>query len=91
MATTKTEKTNENLVKLTLSNGVKVEFDPKKGNGHCLMKARQASGGMATIIYILAEIATFNGEKMPAPEILNYNAHDIIALEEAWGNATPGK
>ena len=56
-----TKAQTENLVKLTLSNGVKVEFDPTKGNGHCLMKARQASGGMATVIYILAEIATFDG------------------------------
>ena len=86
-----TKAQTENLVKLTLSNGVKVEFDPTKGNGHCLMKARQASGGMATVIYILAEIATFDGEKMPAPEILNFNAHDIISLEEAWGNAKPGQ
>lgn len=91
MATTKTEKTNENLVKLTLSNGIKVEFDANKGNGHKLMKARKASGGFGAVIYLIAEIATFDGEKMPAEEILNFNARDIITLEETWDSATAGK
>ncbi len=76
----------KDLVNLTLSNGVKVEIDGEKANGHLLMKCRNASGGMATVIYMIAEIGTFNGEKLPAEEILNYSAFDIITLEEAWAN-----
>ncbi len=86
-----TKAQTENLVKLTLSNGVKVEFDPAKSNGHALMKARKASGGFGAVIYLIAEIATFDGEKMPAEEVLNYSARDIITLEEAWDSANPGK
>lgn len=76
----------KDLVTLTLSNDVKVVIDGEKANGHLLMKCRNASGGMATVIYMIAEIGTFNGEKLPAEEILNYSAFDIIALEEAWAN-----
>lgn len=76
----------KDLETLTLSNGVEVKIDGEKANGHLLMKCRNASGGMATVIYMIAEIATFNGEKLPAEEILNYSAFDIVALEEAWAN-----
>ena len=55
------------------------------------MKAREAANGIATVIYLLAEIATFNGEKLPAPEILNFSAFDIITLESAWADANPKK
>lgn len=90
-ATKTTEKTTDNLIKGTLPSGIKVEFDPSKSTGHTLMKARKASGGFATVIYIMAEIATFDGEKLPAPEILNYQDHDVIAIEELWESAKPGK
>ena len=82
-------KKEENKVKLTLSNGMKVEFNPDDANGHTLMKCREASGGIATVVYIMAEIATFDGEKLPAPELLNFSAFDIIKLETAWANANP--
>ena len=51
------------------------------------MKAREASGGMAAVIYIMAEIATFDGEKIPAPELLDkLSAYDIIDLETLWAS-----
>ncbi|MBQ2872318.1 hypothetical protein IJE86_11500 [bacterium] len=76
-----------NLVQLTLSNGMKVEIDTSKANGHLLMKCRNAANGVATVIYLIAEIGTFDGEKLAAEEILNFSAFDIIDLEEAWAKS----
>lgn len=78
---------SENTKKITLSNGKKMEVDFSKANGHLLMKCRELAGGVATIIYMISEIATFDGEKIPAPEILNWDAFTIIEIEEAWANS----
>ena len=70
----------ENIIKLTLSNGMNVEIDTTKANGHALMKARTAANnGDSTVIFLISEIATFDGNKLPAPEILNFSAYDVIA------------
>ena len=82
---------NSKVIELKLSNVMNVKFTPDDANGHTLMKAREAANGIATVIYLLAEIATFNGEKLPAPEILNFSAFDIITLESAWADANPKK
>ena len=75
------------IKKLTLSDGTKVEMDLSKANGHLLMKCRQAAnGGMTTVIFMISEISTFDGQKIPAPEILNRSAKDIIQLEELWAD-----
>lgn len=85
--TTKTQITNEaEFVEQILSNGMKIKLDPKKANGHLLMKCRQMSGGAATVIYMVSEIATFDGEKIPAPELLNLDAFTIIEIEEIWAS-----
>lgn len=73
-------------LEFTLSNNVKVKVDLSLANGHLLMKCREISGGMATIVYMMSEIATFDGEKIPAPEILNWNPFLIIELEEFWAS-----
>jgi hypothetical protein len=78
---------NENIKKITLTNGRTMEVDFSKANGHLLMKCRELSGGVATIIYMISEIATFDGEKIPVPEILNWDAFTIIEIEEAWANS----
>ena len=79
---------NKNIVKATLQDSkMEVVADLSKANGRTLMKAREASGGMATVIYIMAEIATFNGEQIPAPELLDkLSAYDIIDLESIWAS-----
>ena len=78
--------TKNNIKTVTMSNGTKLEIDLSKNNGHLLMKCRQAAQGSATVIYLLSEIALFDGEKIPAPELLNWNAFDIIELEEIWAD-----
>ena len=83
-------KKEQNIVELTLSNGINVKFNPADANGHLLMKCRKVANEGETVIYLLSEIATFDGEKMPAPEILNFSAFDIIKLESAWGETFQG-
>ena len=62
------------------------EMDLSKANGHLLMKSRRASSdGVSTVIFMISEIALFDGKKLPAPEILNFSAFDIVKLENAWG------
>jgi len=79
-------KTNENLITVKLSNGMTAEMDISKADGHLLMKSRRAAqDGVSTVIYLISEIALFDGKKLPAPEILNFNAFDIVKLENAWG------
>lgn len=68
-----------------LSNGVEVKFNTDDANGHLLMKCRKIAGFESAVIYMLSEIATFDGKKLPAPEILNLNAFDIVKLETSWG------
>lgn len=79
------------LIKLTLSNGMKVEIDTEKANGHLLMQSRNAANnGASTVIYLISEISTFDGKKLPAPEILNFSAFDVIKLENAWSERFQG-
>ena len=79
------------LIKLTLSNGMNVEMDTTKANGHLLMQCRNATNnGVSTVIYLISEIATFDGKKLPAPEILNFSAVDVVKLENAWGEGFQG-
>lgn len=75
---------NKNIYEFTLRNGKKLEIDVSKCNGELLMKCRKISGGMATVIFMISEIGTFDGEKIPAPEILKWSVFDVIELEEVW-------
>ena len=84
------ETQNAQIKELTLSNGVKVQMDLAKADGHLLMRCRKAAGGEETVIYMISEIALFDGKKMPAPEILNMNAFDVIKLENAWAETFQG-
>ncbi len=82
----------ENIIKLTLSNGMNVEIDTTKATGHTLMQARKSSqNGESVIVYVMAEISTFNGEKIPAPEILNFKIKDILVLEKVFNEAFTGE
>ena len=80
------EKNNENILKTTLSDGVKVEVDFSKANGHLLMKCRKVSEYVGTAIYIMSEIATFDGEKIPAPELLNLPDYVVMEIEAIYNN-----
>lgn len=84
-----TKENNNMIVECDLQiSGKHVVADLSKANGYCLMKARQAAGtGVgATVIYLMAEIATFDGKKMAAPEIMALNAYDIMDLESLWAS-----
>ena len=74
-----------------LRNGKKLILDLNKNDGNLLFKCRKMSGGPATVIYIISEIGTFDGEKIPAPEILNWSSFDIIELETIWGELAEKK
>jgi|GEM_PF-4629692 len=81
----------KNIIETELSNGMKVRIDMQKADGHLLMKCRRAAqDGVSTVIYMISEIALFDGKKLPAPEILDLSAFDVIKLENAWGERFQG-
>lgn len=82
---------NKNTYEFMLRNGKKLELDLSKCNGEMLMKCRKLSGGVATVIFIISEAGTFDGEKIPAPEILKWSAFDVIELEEIWAELSEKK
>lgn len=79
-------KENSNIIEVTHSNGTVIKIDKSKLNGHLLFKCRDLSGGSATIIYMLSEAATFDGKTIPAPELMNWDAFDIVELEQIWAD-----
>ncbi len=80
----KTEKEKNEIISEVLSNGVKVEVDFSKANGHLLMKCRKASDYVGTAIYIMSEIATFDNETIPAPELLNLPDYIVMEIEAIY-------
>lgn len=87
---TQTEQKQKMTVEAVLTNGMTVSM--RQGNGHDVIKARiAAKGGQATTFFLIAELATFDGKKMPAEEILNFELPDIFTLEELWGKLAAGK
>lgn len=85
------ETENENIYEYTLKNGKKLKLDTSLCNGELLMKCRKLSGGAATVIFMISEAGTFDGEKIPAPEILKWSAFDVIELEEIWAELSEKK
>ncbi len=84
-------KENDKILEFTLRSGKKLTLDLSLNTGNLLIKCRDLSGGSATVIYLISEIGLFDGEKIPAPEILNWSAFDIIELESIWGNLSKQK
>ncbi|MGN0014951.1 MAG: hypothetical protein ACI37T_05980 [Candidatus Gastranaerophilaceae bacterium] len=82
---------NNKICEFTLRCGKKLELDLSKCNGDLLMKCRKLSGGAATVIFMISEAGTFDGEKIPAPEILKWSAFDVIELEEIWAELSEKK
>lgn len=80
---TKTPDENK-LLEFTLSTGKKVVVDTSKSNGHLLLKCRQASDFVGAAIYMMSEIATFDGKKIPAPELLDLSAFEVMEIEGIW-------
>lgn len=77
---------NNNIYEFELSNGKKLTLDLSKNTGHLLMTCRKISGGQATVIYMISEMALFDGQKIPAPEILNWSAFEVLELEDIYTN-----
>lgn len=78
------EQTKSKIIKHTLTNGMEIELDTAKLTGSLLYKCREISGGAATVLYMLAEVATFDGKKIPAPELIEWDAFDVVELEEFY-------
>lgn len=81
---TKETKTNNQIPDYTLSNGKKVLVDLSKNTGNLLLKCRQASNFVGTAIYMMSELATFDGEKIKAPDLLNLSAFEVMEIEAIW-------
>lgn len=78
---------NDKIVTAILSDsGIKVVSDFSKATAQCLIKNREV-GGFSTAFYVMAEISTFDGEKIPAPELREkLSAFDLMDLEEIWAS-----
>lgn len=81
------------IEKLLPYSGKTAKIDISKATGRVLFKARKFANGdnYAVELFILSEISTFDDEKIPAPEIENFHALDIISLEEAWNSIATKK
>lgn len=65
--------------------GLEVKMDTTKATGHTLMQARQESNGVATSgVFLIAKLATFNGELKTGFDILDLDAEDVLALEDYY-------
>ena len=65
--------------------GLEVKMDTTKATGHVLMQARQESNGGATSgVFLIAKLATFNGEQKTGFDILDLDAEDVLALEDYY-------
>ncbi len=84
------EKAN-NTVEYKLRSGEVLKLDLSKNTGYLLMKCRNASNGSATVIYMISEIGTFDGVKIPAPELLERSSFEIIELESIWSELAEKK
>ena len=80
-------KSKENLdfIELPIC-GKKVTIkDISKADGNLLMKAREECGGGAkTAVFILAELAEFDGQKLTGFDILDLDLEDVITLEDFY-------
>ena len=75
---TKTEQTE--TTEFTLSDGTKVFL--KKGTGKEIIKARRLAPDSDSVqIYLAAELGTFNGQKIPAEELLELDMDDFLLME----------
>lgn len=65
--------------------GLEVKMDTTKATGHVLIQARQESNGGATSgVFVIAKLATFNGEQKTGFDILDLDAEDVLALEDYY-------
>ncbi|MGN1125535.1 MAG: hypothetical protein ACI4SM_05050 [Candidatus Gastranaerophilaceae bacterium] len=65
--------------------GLEVKMDTTKATGHALMQARQESNGGATSgVFLIAKLATFDGEQKTGFDILDLDAEDVLALEDYY-------
>lgn len=81
---------NTDVLKFSLSDGTAVVM--KKINAAKVIMARKsATIKEAAITYMLAEMCTFNGEQIPAEEILELPMDDYFMLEEKWGEIVEAK
>lgn len=71
--------------------GIEVVMDFKKNTGKLLDEARTVNEsdttGFAVTRYIIANIATFNGETFTPEDICNLDAFDVLELEATYGAA----
>jgi len=66
--------------------GKKVQFfDIQRADGHMLMKARMLSTDGASVgMYVLAQICTFDGEKLTQADIMDMDFEDVMTLENEY-------
>lgn len=70
---------------IMLTNGINVVMNFSNAKAGTLMKARMAArGGYSTTAFVLAEICTFDGNKLTGEDILGFDIVDYALLEEAW-------
>ena len=83
---TKAEVTNSDDEIVLPMSGLVVRMDNiAEATGHMLMTARKECGGNArTGVFVMAKIATFNGEKKTAFDILDMDMEDVVALEDFY-------
>ncbi len=84
--TEKNNKENQKVLEFVLkTDGTKVKMDLSKFNAKLLFKCRQFE--QETVNYILSEICLFDGEKIPAPEMLEWDGFKVLELEDIWTKA----
>ncbi|MDD3236807.1 MAG: phage tail assembly protein [Candidatus Gastranaerophilales bacterium] len=74
-----------------LSNGTIVKF--RKSTGRDVINARQRAGSKSSLVgaHVIAEIASFDGDKLTYSDLLDLDVADYLLLEEKWNEFASGK
>lgn len=79
------QETNKNLKEFKTHLGKKVIVDTSLMTGALLMKGRKMSEYVGTAIFMMSQIATFDGKHYTYNEILEWSAFEVMSLEQIWG------
>ena len=79
------KETNKNLKEFKTHLGKKVVVDTSLMTGALLMKGRKISEYVGTAIFMMSQIATFDGKHYTYNEILEWSAFEVMSLEQIWG------
>lgn len=82
---TEQKETNKNLKEFKTQMGKKVVVDTSLMTGALLIKCRKLGEYVGTTLFLMSQIATFDGKKYTYDELLEWNTFEVMSIEKIWG------